>query len=71
MPAATAPAVERQTLSVSEAATYLGVSRSTLTTLVRAGELPSIKLRRRRLFTKAALDHLLESVNVRRERPDF
>lgn len=53
---------ERQTFSVDEAAEILGVSRNSAYAAAKAGELPTIKLGRRLLVPKAALDRLLASV---------
>jgi excisionase family DNA binding protein len=52
--------VQRQTLSLDEAARYLGVGRSTLYVMARDGELPTVQIRRRRLVPKQALDDLLK-----------
>jgi excisionase family DNA binding protein len=49
-----------EVLSRQEACTYLGVSMSTLERMIRAGELPIVKLDRRVLIRKAALDAVLQ-----------
>lgn len=60
--AAIAP-VERQTLSLDEAARYLGVGRSTLYLMAKSGEVPTVQLRRRRVVPRAALDRILEGTS--------
>ncbi len=52
---------ERLTLTVSEAAQLLGISRGTAYECVRAGELPSITLGRRVLIPGQRLDELVAS----------
>ncbi len=52
--------VQRQTLSLDEAARYLGVGRSTIYVMTRDGELPTVQIRRRRLVPKQALDDMLK-----------
>jgi excisionase family DNA binding protein len=44
---------------VQEAADALGVSRELVKQLIRTGELPSVKLGRRRLISRKALEHFL------------
>jgi excisionase family DNA binding protein len=51
--------IERQTLTVEEAARVLGISRSSAYEAVRRGELPVVKLGRRYLLPKAALERFL------------
>ena len=50
---------ERQTLTVEEAAKLLGVSRGSAYEAVRSGELPVVRLGRRLLVPRQALDRLL------------
>lgn len=50
----------RPTLTVDETAAVLGIARSTAYESVRNGEIPSIKVGRRRLVPTAALRRLLE-----------
>lgn len=50
-------------VSVSEAAEFLGLSRRTIYELLTCGELPSTKLRGRRLIPRAALLDLLSSTD--------
>ena len=50
---------DRLTLTVEEAAQRLGLSRWSAYNLAKNGELPTIKLGRRVLVPKAALDRLL------------
>lgn len=53
--------IERATLTVSEAARRLGLSRSGLYELCRRGEAPGmIKLGRRIVFSKVAIIRLLD-----------
>jgi excisionase family DNA binding protein len=60
--AGAAPAgVERLTLTVEEAAVMLGVSRAGAYEAVQRGEIPSIRIGRRILVPKAALQKLLET----------
>ena len=51
--------VERRTVSVTEAARMLGISRAHAYDCVRSGELPAIMLGRRIVVSKVALDRLL------------
>lgn len=51
--------VERRTLSVSEAARVLGISRAHAYDCVHSGELPAIVLGRRIVVSKAVLDRFL------------
>jgi excisionase family DNA binding protein len=51
---------ERMTVSVEEAGRILGISRGTAYTLANAGEIPTIRLGKRLLVPKAALEKLLE-----------
>jgi excisionase family DNA binding protein len=50
---------ERRTLSVSEAARILGISRAHAYDCVRTGDLPSIALGRRVVVPRQALEELL------------
>lgn len=51
--------VERRTLSVSEAAHVLGISRAHAYDCVRSGELPSITFGHRIVVPRAAVERLL------------
>lgn len=51
--------VERRTLSVSEAARVLGISRAHAYDCVRSGVLPSITLGRRVVVPRQAIEELL------------
>lgn len=53
--------VQRLTLSVEEAAEALGLSRAFAYEAVNRGEIPSIRIGRRILVPRVALDRLLES----------
>lgn len=50
---------ERRAFSVSEAADMLGLHRQTIAAAIRRGELPSVRLGRKVLVPRAALDRLL------------
>lgn len=52
-------ATERQTYKVGEAGRMLGIGRNQAYEAVKAGQIPSIKIGKRRLVLKAALDRLL------------
>lgn len=52
---------ERMTLSVEEAAGLLGISRALAYDLVRRGELPRLRLGRRVLVPRRALEQFLAS----------
>jgi excisionase family DNA binding protein len=56
---AIAPVGERLTLTVEEAARLLGISRAFAYEAVNAGSIPSIRIGRRILVPKAALERLL------------
>lgn len=51
----------RATMTVTEAAEVLGVSRSTAYELVRSGDLPALRLGRRIVVPEHAIDDLLDS----------
>jgi excisionase family DNA binding protein len=51
---------ERKTVTVDEAAKILGISRGGAYEAVKRGEIPTIKIGRRLLVPKAALDRLFE-----------
>jgi excisionase family DNA binding protein len=59
-PGATGKTVERLTLTVEEAALALGISRASAYEAVRVGEIPSIRIGKRILVPKSALDRMLE-----------
>ena len=50
---------DRQTLTVEEAAALLGIGRNTAYQAIVRGELPVIRIGRRLLISKAALEGLL------------
>jgi excisionase family DNA binding protein len=54
------PPQSRLTLTVEEAAATLGISRAFAYEAVRRGEIPSIRIGRRVLVPRAALEKLLE-----------
>lgn len=53
------PLGDRQVLSVEQAACFLGVHRVTVYGLLRTGRLSSVKIGRRRLITRSAINDLL------------
>lgn len=53
--------IEKRTLSVEEAAQFLGIGRSAAYEWVRTGRIPSVRLGRKFLIPVAALERLLES----------
>lgn len=52
---------ERQTLTIPEAAKALGICRNQAYEAARRGEIPTIKIGKRLLVPRAALDRLLQS----------
>lgn len=54
--------MERLTVTVTEAAEILGVSRTSAYELVRAGTLPSVRLGRRILIRRTTVEELVGSV---------
>jgi excisionase family DNA binding protein len=53
--------MERRTYTVTEAATVLGISRTSAYERVRAGDLPALRLGRRIVIARHALENLLGS----------
>jgi excisionase family DNA binding protein len=53
------PILARETVRVDEAAQILGISRSTAYEAVRRGELPVIRIGRRLVVPRAALERML------------
>lgn len=51
--------VERRTLTVEEAARYLGIGRSAAYAAARSGELPTVRIGRRLLVPRHALERML------------
>ena len=51
---------QRHTLTVEEAARLLGISRALAYELVRDGEIPSLRLRRRIVIPRRVIDALLD-----------
>ena len=58
------PKDERQTVTVPEAARRLGIGRNSGYDAVKAGELPVIRIGKRLLVPKAALDRLLDPIKA-------
>lgn len=56
---------DRLTLTVEEAAGLLGVGRTLAFELARRGEIPTIRLGRRLVVPRAALERLLDSTSDR------
>lgn len=56
---------ERFTLSVPEAAKLLGIGKNLAYEAVQRGEIPSIKVGRRLLVPRAALERMLTEANGR------
>jgi excisionase family DNA binding protein len=50
---------ERRTVTVPEAADLLGISRNSAYDAVKAGQIPAMKIGKRLLVPKAALDRML------------
>jgi excisionase family DNA binding protein len=59
--------MERRTYTVTEAATVLGISRTSAYERVRAGELPALRLGRRIVITGAVVDAMLGGAPTRSE----
>jgi excisionase family DNA binding protein len=59
---------ERLTLSVNEATEVLGISRAFAYELVARGELPCLRLGRRVVVPRHALEQLLERADVSAQR---
>jgi len=55
---------KRLTLTVPEAARLLGISRALAYDAVRRGELPSIRVGRRIVISRVALERILEGQTV-------
>lgn len=53
--------IDKKTLSVAEAAQYLGLGRTATYEAVRTGQIPSVRIGRRYLVPVAALERMLES----------
>ena len=56
---ATATEPERQTLTIPEAAKVLGIGRASAYSAVRRGELPVIRIGKRVVVPRAALERML------------
>ena len=54
---------ERQTLKIDEAAKILGISRNTAYDAVKSGQVPTVKIGRRLLVPRAALERMLETAS--------
>lgn len=60
--------MERMTIRVEEAAAILGISRNHAYAAAKSGELPTIKIGKRLLVPRIALDRLLASAEQPRPR---
>jgi excisionase family DNA binding protein len=58
--------MERQTLTVEEAARVLGIGRSAAYLAARRGDLPAIRIGRRYVVPRAALERMLDQQTERR-----
>nr|WP_084146984.1 helix-turn-helix domain-containing protein [Paenibacillus wynnii] len=56
--------MQRQTITVKEAAELLGVSQTTVYAMVRQGQIPAVRVRSRIFFTRLALEEWLRSGGV-------
>jgi excisionase family DNA binding protein len=56
--------MKRLTLTVTEAAQMLGISRGTAYEAARTGELPTVRMGRRRLVPVSALEELLSGAGA-------
>lgn len=56
--------VERETLSVPEAAKVLGISRGLAYEMARVGKLPTIRFGKRLVVPRRALERLLEGSEI-------
>ena len=66
MVAATVAPAAPATMTIEEAAGFLGISRWLAYELARTGELPTVRLGKRRLLVpRAALDRMLEGAGER------
>ena len=54
---------ERQTLTVEEAAEILGIGRNSAYEAVKRGEIPALRLGRRLLVPRAALERILRDTD--------
>lgn len=53
--------IKKQTMTVQETASYLGVSKDLIYSMAKMGELPAVKIGRRILFRKEALDRWMQA----------
>jgi excisionase family DNA binding protein len=57
--------VQREVLSVREVAVYLGISESTVRAMIRANEIPYLRLRRRYLFYLQRINQWLMDSSIK------
>ena len=60
----TTPPLERRTMSVEEAAVALGIGRTSAYLAARRGELPCLRIGRRLVVPRAAIDRLLAGADL-------
>jgi excisionase family DNA binding protein len=60
---------ERRAFSVSEAAEMLGLHRQTVAAAIRRGDLPAVRLGRKVLVPRAALDRFLDTDTAANREP--
>lgn len=65
---ATRETIERQTLTIEEVAALLGISRNSAYQAVASGQIPVLRLGRRLLIPRAALERLL--ADTKASQPD-
>ena len=61
--------LERQTLTIEETAQVLGISRTSAYAAARRGELPTVRIGRRYVVPRAALERLLSQARGGAESP--
>jgi excisionase family DNA binding protein len=60
--------MERRTYTVTEAATVLGISRTSAYERVRAGDLPALRLGRRIVIARAVVDAFVSGLAIAGDR---
>ncbi|RWZ59862.1 DNA-binding protein [Halobacillus fulvus] len=59
--------MNRRTMTVLEAAEYLGVCKDTIYTMVRTKEIPHFRLRRRIFFSQETIDAWIHDQELKQE----
>ena len=62
--------MERRTYTVTEAATVLGISRTSAYERVRTGDLPALRLGRRIVIARAVVDAFVSGAGITGDRHD-